>query len=69
MIQGTNTTKKYSVHFSVCTDDERGLLWLEVVTYEPNSPRQVKDFPGDKYGDAIKYYEARQNELKQIYGV
>ena len=69
MIESVNTTSKYSVHFSVCTDDDRGLLWLEVRVYEPGFPRTIKDFPGSEYGKAIAYYKDRQKELKEQYGV
>jgi len=68
VIQGTTTTDKYSVQFNVCTDEERGLLWLEVRRYESNKPRTVKDFSGDKYGEAIAYYRRQQAELKEQYG-
>ena len=69
MIQGVNSTSEYSVHFSVCTDDVRGLLWLEVTVYEPRYPRTFKQFAGNEYGKALEYYNRRQKELKEQYGM
>lgn len=68
MISSVTTTKNYSIKFEVCADDEMGLLWLEVVTYEPKLPRQVKDFCGNDYKKALDYYKRKQAELKTQYG-
>jgi hypothetical protein len=68
MIDSVTSTKNYSIRFSICTDDKQGLLWIEVITYEANKPRQTKDFAGNKYGKALEYYKRRQAELKAEYG-
>lgn len=68
MFNGLTYTNDYLISFHICTDDKRGLLWIEVVTYENGKPRQTKDFSGNDYGAALDYYQRRQAELKEQYG-
>ena len=68
MITSVTSEADYSLHFSICTDEARGLLWLEVVIYEKGNPRRTKDFAGNEYDKAIGYYRRLQAEFKKIYG-
>ena len=67
MINSVTSTENYCVNFNICTNDEKGLLWIEVVIYEKGHPRTTKDFTGNDYGKALNYYRKQQTELKEKY--
>lgn len=69
MLQGANTTSKYSVRFDICTDDDRGRLWIEVKVHEPGIANPTQVFTGADYGKALEYYKNCSTELKAKYGV
>jgi len=62
------TTDFYSIRMDVHTDDSRGELWVSVKVHENNKLYNTENFPGNKYKDALEYFNRRESELKAAYG-
>ncbi|MEI6296198.1 MAG: hypothetical protein WCO84_00950 [bacterium] len=67
MFNGATSTDNYNISFHICTDDKKGLLWLEVVTYEKGKNRTTKDFEASKYKEALDFYKRQEIELEEKY--
>jgi len=68
MLKSITNTPDFNLLLAICTNDNEGLLWLEVSWTERNNPiRHTKDFAGNEYGKAIAYHDKMEAELHERY--
>lgn len=63
MIQSICTEKGFSCSFNVCASEMERKLWIEVRYLKKDGDGKFI-FPADKYGEALDFYNAKCDELR-----